>query len=396
MPALQSWIAIEKDSPFSLANIPFGIIALPSDPAPRPAVAIGRYALDLKQFADAGGFVALPPVADYHLAVFSSPTLNGFAALGREVHRAVRSYLQDVLADDTQHPDLLKNNARLRQAALVPLDTVQMRLPLAVGDYTDFYAGRHHAYNVGVLFRGAQNALQPNYDYLPVAYHGRASSVVVSGTALRRPWGQQILPDPNAAAPKVPALAPCAKLDYEVELAAFICQENELGVPVAVREAESFLFGYVLMIDWSARDIQAWEYVPLGPFTSKNFGTSISPWVVLADALEPFKTAGLSNDKQLSAYLREDNDGDEKKAQGNVFNIDLEVDVICECQTTPHPPVFGLQKLLACLAYFVPCKDVKTDTEFLCLLCPTAQHPAATPRPSPRQTPSTFSGRSRR
>ncbi|KAL2752320.1 hypothetical protein ACRALDRAFT_2044162 [Sodiomyces alcalophilus JCM 7366] len=313
-----SWLSISPSSDFSLANIPFGIISTPSDPIHRPAIAIGNYALDLRSFAAAGGFSANPSIQK-HADVFSSSTLNAFAALGRPVHRQVRSYLQSVFAADTPHPDILRDNASLRQSALLPLSEVTNHLPLSIGDYTDFYAGKHHAYNVGVLFRGPANALQPNYTHLPVSYHGRASSVVVSGTPIHRPWGQ-ILPDPKAE-PKIPALAPCKKLDIELELGMFVARENELGKPIPVDEAEDYIFGYVLLNDWSARDIQAWEYVPLGPFTAKNFGTSISPWVVLTDALEGCKAAGIENETELLPYLKE-------KTTANRLSIDLEVDII--------------------------------------------------------------------
>ncbi|KAL9116266.1 MAG: hypothetical protein Q9187_007208 [Circinaria calcarea] len=187
-----------------------------------------------------------------------------------------------------------------------------------IGHYTDFFAGRNHAYNVGVMFRGPSNALQPNYTHLPVGYNGRASSVVVSGTPIRRPWGQ-ILENPTAD-PKIPTFTPCRKLDFELELGAFLCRPNNMGEPVQIDDAEECLFGFVLLDDWSARDIQMWEYVPLGPFNAKNFGTTISPWVVLADALEPFMTEGLKNETELLPYLRE-------KRKQNGYSINLEVDL---------------------------------------------------------------------
>ncbi|KAL1956635.1 hypothetical protein VTO42DRAFT_6982 [Malbranchea cinnamomea] len=314
-----SWLNIPKQSPFSLANIPFGIISTASSPNPRTAIAIGDYALDLAAFASAGGFSELP-VIQPHLNVFSQSTLNDFAALGRPVHRAVREYLQAVFRDDTPFPQILKSNADLQKTALIPLKDAINHLPLKIGDYTDFYAGLNHAYNVGVLFRGPDNALQPNYKHLPVAYHSRASSVVVSGTPIRRPNGQ-ILANP-AADPKVPIFSPCKKLDIELELAVFVAKGNKLGEPIPIDEAEEHLFGVVLMNDWSARDIQAWEYVPLGPFNAKNFATTITPWVVLMDALEPFRTVGLDGGKrdQLLPYLRE------KKVE-NMYDIRLEFEL---------------------------------------------------------------------
>ncbi|EFY99455.1 fumarylacetoacetase [Metarhizium robertsii] len=312
-----SWLTISPDSHFSIANIPFGIISTSSDATKRPAIAIGDYALDLKAFASGGGFSASSEIQK-HQDVFAAESLNNFAALGRSFHRSAREYLQSIFSADTKHPQILKDNEQLKKTALLKRADVQNHLPLNIGDYTDFYAGKNHAYNVGVLFRGPDNALQPNYTHLPVAYHGRASSVVVSGTPLHRPWGQ-ILKDPKAE-PKIPTLSPCQRLDLELEMGMFICRENKLGSPIPVDEAENYIFGYVLMNDWSARDIQAWEYIPLGPFTAKNMGTAISAWVVLADALNNSRTAGIPNDNTLLPYLQE-------KKKDNCLNIHLEVDV---------------------------------------------------------------------
>lgn len=320
MVALLSWLPIPPRSHFSLANIPFGIISTESDPSHRPAVAIGEHALDLSVFAEEGGFSKLQTF-NANKTVFSSPTLNAFAALGRTTHREVRKYLQSVFSIDTPYPELLKENEELRNKALILLTATQTHLPLAIGDYSDFFAGRNHAFNVGTLFRGPQNALQPNYTHLPVAYHGRASSVVISGTPLHRPWGQ-IITDPTAE-PKVPTFTPCRRLDIELEMGMFISRQNALGKPVPISQADEYIFGYVLMNDWSARDIQQWEYVPLGPFNAKNFGTTISAWVVLADALEPFRAAGMENTTELQSYLREDR-------KESVLNVDLEVDLKSE------------------------------------------------------------------
>ncbi|KAF1982925.1 Fumarylacetoacetase [Aulographum hederae CBS 113979] len=317
MASPRSWFSIPKGSPFSIANFPFGIISTKESPNLRTAVAIGDHALDLAAFAANNGFSAISTIQP-HQAVFSESTLNSFAALGRPIHSVVRKYLHSVFADDTPYPDVLKNNAQLQQEALIPLKDVTTHLPMKIGDYTDFYAGKNHAYNCGVIFRGPVNALQPNYDHLPVGYHGRASSVVVSGTPIRRPNGQ-ILENP-AAEKKVPIFSPSRKLDMELELGAFVCKSNPLGSPVPIAEAEESLFGLVLMNDWSARDIQAWEYVPLGPFNSKNFGTTISPWVVLADALEPFMVKGLQSGVELLPYMQE-------KRKENVYNIKLKVDL---------------------------------------------------------------------
>jgi fumarylacetoacetase len=314
---MRSWFSIPKGSHFSLANIPFGIISTASSTSPRVAVAIGDHALDLEAFAASNGFSALSTIQP-HQAVFSNPNLNAFAALGRPIHSVVRKYIQSVFTADTPYPDVLKNNMTLQKQALIPLKDIKAHLPFRIGDYTDFFAGKNHAYNCGVIFRGPTNALQPNYNHLPVGYHGRASSVVPSGTPIRRPNGQ-ILLDPTAEK-KIPTFSPCKKLDIELELGAFVCGSNPQGEPIPIDKAEDNLFGVVLMNDWSARDIQAWEYVPLGPFNAKNFGTTISTWVVLADALEPFKTKGLENEAEVLPYLKE-------KAEKTVYDINLEIDV---------------------------------------------------------------------
>lgn len=308
---MATWVPdVSPETPFSLANIPFGIISTQDDPSRRAAVAIGSYVVDLKALSQSKSLV------EGSDGVFSQPTLNDFAALGRPVHREVRKLLREILSSDTKHPEVLKDNQELRQKALIPQTKVELHLPMRIGDYTDFYVGYNHAYNVGVLFRGPANALQPNYTHLPVGYHGRASSVVVSGTPIHRPWGQ-ILLDPTAE-PKQPTTAPSRRLDIELELGCFVCKPNSLGQPIKVEDAEEHIFGYVLLNDWSARDIQAWEYVPLGPFNSKNFASTISPWVVLADALEPFRTKLLENPTPLQEYLKENK-------EETAFDIKLEI-----------------------------------------------------------------------
>ncbi|KAM0329421.1 hypothetical protein ACHAQA_004728 [Verticillium albo-atrum] len=308
-----SWLEIPLEHCFSLANIPFGIISYDGAQEPRPAVAIGNNVLDLKVFAAGQGFADLPDSQPV-IASLSNQTLNVFASLGRTIHRQVREYLQRVFAKDSPLAARLRDNTALRAASLLPLANVKTHVPMQIGDYTDFYVGKNHAYNVGVLFRGPDNALQPNYTHLPVAYHGRASSIVVSGTPVRRPWGQIL--DDN----KKPTWHPSKKLDIELELGAFISKSTKHSSGVRVNKAEECIFGYVILNDWSARDIQAWEYVPLGPFNSKNFASSISAWVVLADALEPFRTEGIKNDSPVQPYLRQDT----TKA---VFDIDLQVEI---------------------------------------------------------------------
>ncbi|KAL3480582.1 hypothetical protein BJX99DRAFT_266475 [Aspergillus californicus] len=311
---VRSWLSIPKTSHFSLRNIPFGVISTAISPKPRPAIAIGEYALDLEAFTRGGGFSPLPSLSAPY--VFSTASLNAFAALGQPVHRQVRKYLQDVFAEQSPYPAILRDNPSLRDAALVPLSEITLHLPLEVGDYTDFFAGINHAFKVGSLFRGAANALQPNYKQVPIAYHGRASSVVISGTPVRRPRGQ-ILPNPQD---KIPELLPCRRLDIELELGAFIARPNPLGEPIDVNEASRYIFGYVLMNDWSARDIQTWEYVPLGPFNAKNFATTISGWVVLPDALEPFAVEGIVTGTTILPYLCEE-------AKRNQYDIRLRVDL---------------------------------------------------------------------
>lgn len=314
MAALKSWLPIPKSSHFSLANLPFGIISTASNSTPRPAVAIGDHCLDLEQFAASGAFSSL----GFDASCFSKPTLNDFAALGRPVHRSVRKYLQEVFAEKSPHADALQSNQGLQDKCLIQRDHVSMHVPMHIGDYTDFYAGKNHAFNVGCLFRGPDNALQPNYTHLPVGYHGRASSIVVSGTPITRPNGQIL--ENAAATPKVPTFSPCKRLDIELELGAFLCTGNTMGTNIPISKAADHIFGFVLLNDWSARDIQAWEYVPLGPFLAKNFGSTISPWVVLTDALEPFRCKGIPSDTQLLPYLQE-------KEEKNVYDIRLQVDI---------------------------------------------------------------------
>lgn len=316
-----TWVPdVSPETPFSLANIPFGIISTQNDPAPHAAVAIGTHILDLKVLATYHKFSEIFPVLEGREHVFSEPNLNAFAALGRGVHRDVRSAIQQLLLVDTARPEVLKDNDELRQKALLPRRSVKAHLPVSIGDYTDFYAGYHHAYAVGVMFRGPANALQPNYTHLPVGYHGRASSIVVSGTPIRRPNGQ-ILLDPTAE-PKQPITGPSRRLDIELELGCIIAKPNKMGEPIKITDAEDHIFGYVLLNDWSARDIQTWEYIPLGPFNSKNFASTISPWVVLADALEPFRTRPVENKTTLQSYLQHGNRED------TVFDIELEVDIL--------------------------------------------------------------------
>lgn len=322
MPSSNTWVpGVEPNTDFSLANLPFGIVSTADDSSPHAATAIGSHVLDLKVLSQQPGFATVFAALKDHRHVFASPSLNAFAALGRTVHKHVRATLHDLLAEDTTHPDFLRDNNALREKAIIPMRNATMHLPMEIGDYTDFYAGYHHAFGVGSMWRGPANALQPNYLHLPVGYHGRASSIVVSGTPIVRPRGQ-IMTDP-AAALKTPVVLPSRKLDMELELGCFVARGNAMGASIDVDKAEEdHIFGYVLMNDWSARDIQNWEYVPLGPFNGKNFATTISPWVVTTDALEPFRANGIRVDgrPEVQEYLRQ-------AREDNVFDINCEIDL---------------------------------------------------------------------
>ena len=319
-----SWFPIPPNSHFSLANIPFGIITTPGSLTPHLATRVGDHVVDLAVFASWDGFAALPAIQP-HLEVFQQSVLNDFAALGRSIHQQVRQYLQQIFTAGTKLSETFKEDPTALRGTF-PAKDIQTHLPFRIGDYTDFYVGKYHAQNAGTLVLGKHKALAPNYLHLPVGYHGRASSVVVSGTPIRRPRGQ-ILEDPSSQPPK-PIFSPSRRLDFELELGAFICKANKMGDPVDIADAEDNIFGFVLLNDWSARDIQGWEMAPLGPFNSKNFGTSVSPWVILADALEPFKVRGIENDHEVLPYLKQ-----ERKE--NVYDLNLEVDLT----STPFLPI---------------------------------------------------------
>ncbi|MBO1074605.1 fumarylacetoacetase (plasmid) [Roseomonas marmotae] len=275
-PALRSWArGADGHADFPIQNLPFGIFTPTGRAAPRGGVAIGDSILDLAAALDAGLFSGAAAEA---ARAASGESLNGFLALGAGPRRALRARLSEILAAGS--PD-----QRKAEACLHPAADCTLHLPARIGDYTDFYVGIHHATNVGKVFR-PDNPLLPNYKYVPIGYHGRASSIRVSGTDLRRPRGQLKAPDAET-----PRFAPCERLDYELELGIWIGPGNALGEPVPVAKAEDHIAGYCLLNDWSARDIQAWEYQPLGPFLAKNFGSTISAWVVTPEALAPFRIA---------------------------------------------------------------------------------------------------------
>ncbi|KAK2522151.1 Fah [Columba guinea] len=271
-----SFIQVDKDSDFPLQNLPYGVFSTKEEPRHRLGVAIGDQILDLSVIKHLFNGPALAK----HQHVFDQPTLNAFMGLGRAAWMEARARLQKLLS--ASEP-ALRDNAELRGRAFVPQASATMHLPAHIGDYTDFYSSRQHATNVGIMFRGKENALMPNWLHLPVGYHGRASSVVVSGTPIRRPVGQ-MRPDND----KPPVFGACKRLDIELEMAFFVGPGNKYGEPIPISRAQEHIFGMVLMNDWSARDIQKWEYVPLGPFLGKSFGTTISPWVVTMEALMPF------------------------------------------------------------------------------------------------------------
>ena len=307
----QSFIVVAENSDFPLQNLPYGVFQ-PQGEHARVGVAIGTEVLDLAALEAAG---LLPTGAQN---VFGQTSLNAFIALGRPVWQQVRARLQQLLSADCAE---LRDNAALRAKAFYPQASVAMLLPIEVPGYTDFYSSKEHAYNVGCMFRDPKNALMQNWSELPVGYNGRASSVVVSGTDLVRPSGQIKLPNEER-----PVFSACRKLDFELETGFIVGKATALGEPIAIEEAENHIFGMVLLNDWSARDIQQWEYVPLGPFNSKTFGTSISPWVVTLEALEPFRCASPVQEPQPLPYLRENT--------ANNYDIHLQVAIAADGSET--------------------------------------------------------------
>lgn len=288
MGLMRSWVesANVAECPFPLNNLPCGVFTH-GEGEPRCGMAIGDHVLDVTGLEEAG-LLGLDggPLLDV-------PFWNEVMAAGPEVWAALRDQVTLALAEGSRFRAQVEPH-------LLPLSEVELHMPFLVAEYTDFYAGRHHAFNVGTMFRGPENALPPNWLHIPIGYNGRASSVVVSGTAVRRPWGQ--IKGPDDAAPR---FAPSARFDIELEIGAVVGVPSEHGQPVTVAEADAMIFGYVLLNDWSARDIQAWEYQPLGPFQSKATATSISPWIVMKAALEPFRVATPPREVPLLPHLQE-------------------------------------------------------------------------------------------
>lgn len=287
-PSLKSWVDVPTGSDFPIQNLPFGIFKTKYLSAVA-GVAIGKHVVDLVYLYERGYLDGLGLPA----GVFNQKYLNQFLSLGRKIGGEVRERISQLLRVDNT-----ELNAAAREIALVPMDEVQMQMPIRIPNYTDFYSSEEHATNVGTLFRDPKNALLPNWKHLPVGYHGRASSIVVSGTPIHRPKGQIKLLDSE-----LPVFCPTRKLDFELEMAFITCTETPLGSHITTQHAEENIFGFVLFNDWSARDIQSWEYVPLGPFLGKNFGSTISPWIVTLDALEPFRVEGPLQIPHVLPYL---------------------------------------------------------------------------------------------
>ncbi len=286
MTNLTTWVSVTADADFSIYNLPFGIFST-ATLSPRIGVAIGSEIVDISKAADVGVFDGL----DLDKMTLTQKYLNDFIAQGKAITNAVRLQLQASLCDA---------NSPLK-GTLIPQSEATMHMPVKVGDYTDFYSSIEHATNLGKMFRDPDNALLPNWLHLPVGYHGRASSIVVSGTPLHRPKGQVM---PKGADMSV--YQPSARLDFELEMAFIIGKSSELGQPISTQNALDHIFGMVIFNDWSARDIQKWEYVPLGPFLGKNFGSSISPWVVTMEALEPYRVPPPPRIKPILPYLESD------------------------------------------------------------------------------------------
>jgi len=315
-PSISAFLDVDEDSPFPIQNLPYGVFSPPTSSTPRVGVAIGDHVLDLALLNAEGAFD--------HSTVndnrpFAQASLNAFMSLGKPVWRAVRERVHTLLRADTAD---LRDDPALREKVLHERDNVTLHLPVEVGDYTDFYSSEHHARNVGSMFRDPENALKPNWKHLPVGYHGRASSVILSGEDVRRPCGQT---RPNDDEP--PVYGPTQLLDFELEVGFFTGPGNDRESPIPIDETPEHIFGFCLVNDWSARDIQGWEYEPLGPFLGKSFATTISPWIVPMAALEPFRVAGPEQDPDPLDYLQHDGDW--------AFDVNLEVDLQSEAMDTP-------------------------------------------------------------
>lgn len=301
---MKSFINYNQNSDFSIYNIPFGVAVFNKEYI-ACATRIGDQVIDLATLYDYGYFYDTDGINEN---IFEAYTLNEFIELGKPVTNAVRIKIQQLLLENSN----LSKDEKSIEECFYDLDEVKMLMPIHVPNYTDFYSSIEHATNVGKMFRDPANALLPNWKHLPVGYHGRASSIVVSGTEIHRPKGQM-----KPADSEIPVFGPCKQLDFELEIAFIVNRNTEMGESISTAEAEDSIFGMLLFNDWSARDIQSWEYVPLGPFLAKNFGSSVSPWVVTLEALDPFRTASPKQEPEVLDYLKFEGDKN--------FDINLEV-----------------------------------------------------------------------
>ncbi len=300
-PNRKSWIHVPKDSDFPIQNIPFGVFKKTNEKI-CVGSRIGDQAIDLNALQKLNYFEGI----NLESNVFARKSLNHFLKLNKTIWRAVRNRISEIFISTN---NMSESNKEL---ILTPVDQIEMLMPVEIGDYTDFYSSKQHAYNVGSMFRDPENALLPNWLHIPVGYHGRSSSIILSGTDIHRPKGQKLPVDG-----KKPIFEPTKLMDFELEMAFITGQGKNLGESISTDEAENYIFGMCIFNDWSARDIQKWEYVPLGPFLAKNFASSISPWIVTLDALEPFRIKGEEQIPEVLPYL---------KFQGNK-NIDIHLEV---------------------------------------------------------------------
>lgn len=311
-PNRKSWLHVKDDSDFPIQNIPFGVF-ITKDDIITIGTRIGDFAIDLGALHQLGYFEGIPLTDD----IFLQDTLNDFIADGRKTWRLVRNRIADIF-DVTNGK--LRDNAAHKDSIIFRMEEVEMQLPVAVGDYTDFYASKEHATNVGSLFRDPENALLPNWLHIPIGYHGRSSSIVPSGTPIRRPLGQQ----KPSEGKNTPNFGPSKLLDFELEMAFITTVANDLGDRISIEDADEYIFGLVLFNDWSARDIQAWEYVPLGPFLGKSFASTISPWIVTLDALEPFRVDNPEQVHEPLPYLKK------QRGSKDSFDINLQMSIQSE------------------------------------------------------------------
>lgn len=306
-PSLNTWLDVDENSDFPIQNIPFGVFLSPEDII-TIGTRIGDHVIDLGALHQLGYFEGIPLTDD----IFLQDTLNDFISDGKKTWRLVRNRISEIFQENNP---ALQNNKEHREAVLFGLSEVEMQLPVSIGDYTDFYSSKEHATNIGTMFRDPDKALLPNWLHIPVGYHGRSSTIIPSDTPVRRPKGQSL---PKGA--ETPVYGPSKMVDFELEMAFITTDANKMGEAIPVDQAEDYIFGLVLFNDWSARDIQKWEYVPLGPFLAKNFASSISPWIVTLDALAPFKTDSPPQNPEPLPYLKQDGQ--------NSYDIQLEVDLV--------------------------------------------------------------------